>query len=214
MTVSNIAKRRSVAQRDGSEEYVRRRKALIVVGAEVFHTKGLNDASLGDVAEVAGVDRASIYYYFGNKYELFAEVINDAMSAYHIRVGEICDEKIPPYDRLKKLIKALMENYGSHYPHLYVYIREDFLLDTDIAESLRQELEAASAWAIGKWRGVIAEGQREGSFQSPLPPGVLAQTIIGAVSWSYRWYEPNRGLDPSSVGEGLAQLLLDGLSAP
>jgi TetR/AcrR family transcriptional regulator, cholesterol catabolism regulator len=210
--MSNIAKRRSLALSEGNEEYIRRRTELIEVGAEVFHAKGLKDASLGDIAEVAGVDRASVYYYFANKYDLFAAVIRDATSAYHIRVGQICDENIPPKDRLNKLIIALMENYGSHYPNLYIYIRENFLLSIDVADSLRDELTSSSEWAIAKWRAVIAEGLQDGSFKSSLPPGILAQTIIGAVSWSYRWYEPDRGLNPTDIGTGLADLILRGLA--
>ena len=62
-------------------------------------------------------------------------------------------------------------------------------------------------------REVIAEGVGNGEFRSALPVGVLAQSAIGLVAWTYRWYEPGHELTAHEIADGLADLLLSGLGA-
>lgn len=73
---------------------------LILDHAEAeFASKGYNGATLASVAEVAGVDRALMRYYFGDKEQLFAAVFRrrgplanearyKALEAYHARTGD------------------------------------------------------------------------------------------------------------------------------
>src|SRR5690606_23329750 len=89
---SNIARRRALARREGSAEYVKRRQELIEAAAAVFHCKGFAAANLGDVAAEAGADRASIYYYVRNKDELFADVIRDSVITVEEETSAIAAE--------------------------------------------------------------------------------------------------------------------------
>ena len=55
--------------------------------AQVFHKKGYSRTRLAEVAEVAGIDRANIYYYVANKRELFLGVLQGTIafeSAAHL----------------------------------------------------------------------------------------------------------------------------------
>ncbi|MFN2536808.1 MAG: helix-turn-helix domain-containing protein [Mycobacteriales bacterium] len=68
-----IAGRRARGRKN--EEYRTRRALLLEQAAELFHTNGLAATSLADIATAAGMDRATIYYYFSNKEEVVAEVL-------------------------------------------------------------------------------------------------------------------------------------------
>jgi hypothetical protein len=43
--------------------------------------------------------------------------------------------------------------------------------------------------------------------------GVLAQSAIGLVAWTYRWYEPDYELIAHEIADGRTDLLLNGLGA-
>lgn len=55
----------------------RTRDQLVNAGRAVFARDGYVDARMGDVAEEAGVSMGGLYRYFGNKEDLFAQVIHD-----------------------------------------------------------------------------------------------------------------------------------------
>src|SRR3546814_6163371 len=70
---SNISKRRSSALKEGSAEYLAKRAELLAIAANQFKTKGYRSAKLAEIGLKAGLDRATVYYYFGSKEELFRE---------------------------------------------------------------------------------------------------------------------------------------------
>jgi AcrR family transcriptional regulator len=56
-------------------DLVRTRAALLDAAADVFARRGLDGASLEEIAEVAGVTRGAVYHHFASKEELFLAVI-------------------------------------------------------------------------------------------------------------------------------------------
>jgi AcrR family transcriptional regulator len=205
---SLLARRRAIAQQN--EDYQQRKKALLGLAAERFHAYGLGDTSFAEIARAAGLDRASIYYYFANKEELFAEVLRDAVADTSAQAINIVAQEISPAEKLGKLIVASMQGFDRHYPYLYVYVRDD-IERLALSPTLKTELVKSSEAMVGRWRDVIVAGLEDGSFETSLPAGIVAWTLIGAVAWSHRWYEPGRSLGPAAIGEGLATLLVDGL---
>jgi AcrR family transcriptional regulator len=64
---SGIGRRRAAALAEGGDEYQSKRRELIKAAATVFKQKGYEAATLNDIAELVGADRASLYYYVGGK---------------------------------------------------------------------------------------------------------------------------------------------------
>ncbi|MFC9359192.1 hypothetical protein ACFTZB_21815 [Rhodococcus sp. NPDC057014] len=48
-------------------------------------------------------------------------------------------------------------------------------------------------------------------FASVLPVAVIAQGVVGMVSWSHRWYQPSSGVPAEEIGARFADTLLGGL---
>jgi TetR/AcrR family transcriptional regulator, cholesterol catabolism regulator len=207
---SRIGRRRAGAMQN--EEYQRRRQNLVHLAAELFHKQGLSETSLGDLARAAKLDRATVYYYFANKEEVFAEVIRDSLVASATELELIASSKGSPAERLKALIRHQMEAFDRHYPFLFVYVRDD-VDQLPIPNDLRSEVQAIADRSIALWERVVQEGLDDGTFTTSLSAGITTFTLMGAVAWSHRWYKPGRSLTASTVADGLAQLLVDGLRA-
>ncbi|SEP71111.1 transcriptional regulator, TetR family [Faunimonas pinastri] len=71
----------------GGDEHVQgsdpQKRLQIVNGAmQVFMTSGFAGASMGEIARVAGVSKGTLYVYFQNKEQLFAECIDEKRRAF------------------------------------------------------------------------------------------------------------------------------------
>jgi AcrR family transcriptional regulator len=208
---SGLAQRRKTARDDSSAEYLAKRRQLVAAAAEVFHRKGFSDTNLKDIAEAAGTDRATVYYYVTSKQELFVEVMGDSLRDLVDSFERTAATDDAPRERLRELVRALFRGYAQHYPHLYVYVQED-LTRLGIREDWQAGLAALAGRIYEIFRAVLVEGLGDGTFRSSLPPGVIAQTFIGAVARSATWYDPAAGADPEALGDGLAALLVDGVA--
>jgi AcrR family transcriptional regulator len=210
---SNIDRRRARARSSPSRAYLNRRKELIDAAARVMSRKGVTETTLGDIAQEAGTDRASIYYYVKGKEELLAEMLRSALTADTESIREIAAGPGPASAKLRGIVRRWMASYHAHFPYLYVWVYEDTSRLHGIESAVLDEMIDLSQQGYELVREVIAEGVRTGEFRSALPVGVLAQSAIGLVAWTYRWYQPDRDLTAREIADGLADLLLRGLGA-
>ena len=72
---SNISRRRKSALEDGSSDYLAKRAELVEIAGRQFKNNGFRATTLAEIGHKAGLDRATVYYYFGSKEELFRECL-------------------------------------------------------------------------------------------------------------------------------------------
>ncbi|MEU0482583.1 TetR/AcrR family transcriptional regulator [Streptosporangium sp. NPDC006013] len=212
---SQIGRRRQAALSGGRDGYKERRKKLIDAAASVFREKGYGAASLGDVANALGTDRASLYYYVSSKEELFHAVVFQAAEDNVVRAEAIRDGDLPVARKLAALVRELMLSYEKHYPYLFVYIQEKM--------SMFGPEEEGSEWTADMWDlnrryedvvlAVVQQGLDEGVFKALATPRVLSYGVIGMVNWSHRWFRPEGSVTAREVGDAFAEIVLKGLLA-
>jgi AcrR family transcriptional regulator len=208
---SVIAQRRKAAKAEPSKSYVVRKQELLRAAAEVLRAKGLDALRMDDVAREINVDRATLYYYFDNKQQLFREVIIDSVAAHVALARSIAAEERPAREKLRGLLTSLMDSYDRWYPLMFVYIQEDMRrLATDTSPELALLAKLGNEYD-DIVVGVIEQGIAEGEFHPDTPPRVVAYAIIGAASWSHRWYKPGGQFTGREIGEVYSSLFVDGL---
>lgn len=216
--MSSIGSRRAAAAAAAADSpaYQERRDAIRAAAGRVFHRKGFAATKLTDVAEEVGMDRASLYYYIGSKEHLFREVVSDAASANIVEAERIAASEASARVKLTRLIESLMASFERHFPYLYVLVQEDFQKSNHWPEQADNEWMAVLRdWNqryVNAVKSVVAEGLRSGEFRSSLPPGIIANALIGMMNSSHMWFQPNGMMDASEIGAGMADMLLDGLA--
>jgi AcrR family transcriptional regulator len=208
---TSIAERRARGEKNGN--YQQRKNILLQRAAELFHAKGLRETSLSDIAGAAGLDRASFYYYFENKEAVLAEVLRVSLAKSTTTLSRIAKYDLSPDEKLRRLIVAAIQLFDQHYPYLYVYVSmaRDDLDELPVSDELKAWLFRHSYQSSKIWRRVISEGIESGVFSSELPVNVVTSTILGAITFSNKWYSPNGKMSPEAIGDGLAKLIVDGL---
>jgi AcrR family transcriptional regulator len=61
----------------GAEEDNAKRRQILEGARAVFLARGFDAASMADIAKAAGVSKGTLYVYFKDKDELFAEIVHD-----------------------------------------------------------------------------------------------------------------------------------------
>jgi AcrR family transcriptional regulator len=171
-------------------------------------------ADLSDIAADAGIERANIYYYVESKEDLYLQVLLQVKSDVVAAAERIARSSEPPVQRLRMLMVELMEELDRHYPFLYLHYEETTQSvaarnpdDLNLRQVLRLTERHFSAF-----RTVVRDGIHDGSFRTVLPAATVAQTAIGMVLVTGKWWEPAKSsLSGAELGAALADLLLQGL---
>lgn len=166
------------------------------------------DVSIDEVAQAAGVPRATLYYYFSGKDDLLTFFINDKLERVATAIGKAAAGEGTAVDRLRASITAIVDSMAA-YPGLCIELPQA------VSQSGRYGEVAAKAEQVvsAPLRELLIEGRATGEL---VVPDVMTATVAlaGAVMHSCMMHTMLYGkIDAAVLSEQLTSMLVDGFQA-
>lgn len=181
----------------GSSIQDRTRAAIVEAAAVAFGRAGAG-ARLDDVAEAAGVSRATVYRYFSSRDDLLEALVDAAYGEVVQRVRDASIEDVPFTEALARVVRAAAMT-ADHF----VFLQNDTLprfqhhLDDEYEgrmielfrrgqhEGLLRD-DVPTAWLRIVFRAIVTEALHHGFAQQlsaeEIAPLVVSQFMDGAAS--------------------------------
>jgi TetR/AcrR family transcriptional regulator, cholesterol catabolism regulator len=209
---SNIARRRKSALSDGSADYKVKRDEIVKTASRLFKERGYKSVTLAQVAEVAGVDRATVYYYVGSKEELFREAVQDLVDQNAAKAQRIFKAKdLDPRQKLTQLVEALMCSYEEHYPHMYVYIQEEMhQVSGDTSEWAQNMSRHTRRWET-IFIKLVEDGMAAGILRTDIPASISVNALFGMLNWTHRWFKPGGKRNAQEIAGHFCDIFFTGM---
>lgn len=209
---SNIARRRKSALSEGSADYKIKREEIVQAASRLFKERGYKGVTLAQVAEVAGVDRATIYYYVGSKEELLRVAVEHLVDRNAMEAQRIFRAKeLNVQEKLVKLVEMLMVSYEEHYPHMYVYIQEEMHhVGDDGSEWAKAMTRHTRHWET-IFIKLMEEGVAQRLFRTDIPPVIAVNALFGMLNWTHRWFKPGGKRDAHEVARCFNEIFFKGM---
>jgi AcrR family transcriptional regulator len=163
-----------------------------------------SDVKVDDLAELSGVPRATIYYYFSGKDDVMAFLLAQKVQRASVIVAEAAAGRGTPVDRMQRVLRAMLHQMADH-PALCTRLL--CWMTTPTAEQLVLEAQGSLMAPV---RDLIVEGQTVGEF-ADMDPLDATTAVMGALSLVAMRHTVNGDLDPDGVADDLIPWLLDGL---
>lgn len=64
---------------------------------------------------------------------------------------------------------------------------------------------------INRFKSIIEEGVNKGEFKSNIDKKLAVMTLFSSLNWMPLWYDPSSNIDSLSLGQQLADMLVNGL---
>ena len=210
----SISQRRSSARREASAGYEQRRQRLLDAAAAVFKEKGLGATSVNDIAARMGSDRATVYYYYGSKQEIYYDLIRQAVEQIVAIAETVAVDPAPATVRLRQLFEETLDGFERHYPYLHLFIQEDVRRLSPENGPGNADLEGWVSRFQKAFISVIDDGIEQGEFRDSLDPRLAMLAMLGSINWSHRWFLPGGQYSGKDLGTQFAEMYLQGIRAP
>jgi TetR/AcrR family transcriptional regulator, cholesterol catabolism regulator len=181
------------------------RGCLLDLAKDLFARRGYIGASLRDLAEMAGVTAAAVYYHYTKKEDLLREIIFEGLEQLsHSVVGALAGAGTPE-ERFEALVRAHL-GYNVQYPRESRIIIEEsrFLNEVDFAAAREKQMAILNAYRACI-RQLIASGKL-----GPIDPSLVAFGIISVIGGWYRWYREDGPVPKDQAFEYMVQFALAG----
>ena len=90
------------------------KERILTCAEEVFARKGFAGARTQEIAELAGVNKAMIYYYFESKEKLLREVLQRILFELIALSQDIMNQHLPPVDELEAFYRGFFKYAAKH----------------------------------------------------------------------------------------------------
>lgn len=173
----------------------------------LFQAKGYHGASMQDIADAVGMQKASLYYYFHSKEELLVLVCERGTGAFTQELEEIVVSGLGASEKLERAIECHLVALCEQLDLFSVFLREQKFLGAAQKQQLRGEgKKHAELLAL-----ILEQGIAGGEFRA-VNVNVTALAILGMCNWLYEWYSPDGALAPREIAASFSQLVLNGLA--
>jgi TetR/AcrR family transcriptional repressor of mexCD-oprJ operon len=140
--------------------------AILDGAAQIFARQG-EQASMNDVAEAAGVARATIYRYFPNREALLDELAQAAVSDVDARLTSARIDEVAPEEGIARAVRALVD------------VGDSFVLLA--RERRRSDPERFERQFTQPVRQLFERGQTSGDIRADIASARLTESLIGLI---------------------------------
>lgn len=183
------------------------RDRLIDTAAEVFYAKGYKQSNISDISSALQLSRSSIYYYFKNKKEVLAALLEREVSIPYNANQRLIERKdLKPSERLQEAVTFGIVRRLSGEPRFLVLSR----LEADgMPADLTSFYNGSKRKIFDQYTKMISDCVAAGEFRN-VDPQLAAFTIIGMANWTSWWYSPSGKNTPKEIGEAIIDLAFFG----
>ncbi len=172
----------------------------------LFQERGYAATSMRDLAQVLGIEAASLYSHIRSKEEILQKICFRMADEFFNAWNEVELENRSQADKMERAMIAHVQVitkdtaasavFFNEWRHLSEPSLSDFL-------AMRNDYE-------GRFINIIKDGITSGEF-TEVDEKFTMLTILSSLNWTHNWFKPSGNLSPEDVGQRLAALLLNGL---
>jgi len=154
----------------------RTRAQILTAAEDLFARRGYAATRLEDIADVVGVRRSSVVYYFAGKREIYAAVLKQLFEELLDRLNHALVQQGPLEERIEGVVCAWIDFVTQRPSVANMILRE--LAGAD--RKLRRVVVEHSAPVLALFEGMIAEGVAAGTLR-PIDPLRVMGSLAGST---------------------------------
>lgn len=184
-----------------------RKDIIVEKAASLFREKGYKAASMRDLAEVVGVEAASLYNHIKSKSELLHVICLDVANRFINKIDEVEAKNVPAIDKIEELLRFHIREMLNNYEDVIVSDREWKHLSDPYLSNFRHQRRTYRK----RFAGIIEEGIRNKEIKKiDAPTAVLI--MLHAISGIESFHRSKQKISAKELEENMVTILTNGLA--
>ncbi|SEH99971.1 TetR/AcrR family transcriptional regulator [Paracoccus alkenifer] len=195
--------------RTRAQDFEEKSRGILDNAAQVFAEQGMDKASMSQIAAHAGVSKALLYHYYPSKDALIFAIILTHLQELDSAVEAADDPALPPDQRLRRLVGAVLENYrGADNQHKVQLNATSALSDDRKAEILTLERQIVRRFSV-----VLDQINPDLNDKSRPLLTPVTMSLFGMMNWMYMWFKDGGRISREDYADVATTLILEGIRA-
>ncbi|MEX2232686.1 MAG: TetR/AcrR family transcriptional regulator [Cyclobacteriaceae bacterium] len=184
-----------------------RKEQVIRKAAELFKEKGYAAASMRDLAQLLGIEAASLYSHIKSKEEILRSLCFDMATEFRKSLEEVEKQNLPASEKLRKGIIGHIQVMAKDLTASAVFMNEH----RHLSQPYLRDFLLLRINYINRFKNIIEQGTRSGEFKKTIDKKLAVMTLFSSLNWMPMWYDPSGLIEPIELGVQLSEMLVNGL---
>lgn len=185
---------------------ISRKDFIIDKAASLFKEKGFKAASMREIADVVGVEAASLYNHIKSKNEILNIICFEVANRYVQKLDEIENMQVSSIDKIELVLRFHINGMINHFDEVYVSDREWKHLDQPFLNNMQTQRRTYRK----RLAAIIDEGVKKKEIKKiDSPTAVLI--MLHAISGIESWHRSTKKISGKDLQENMVAILIDGL---
>ena len=164
-------------------EHRLRRADILETAEAVFADRGYIAATMEQIAGEAGFSVGSLYTFFKNKEDMYAEMLREKVKVIEVKINEAIALGTNPLDRLQRYFAARIDMFWEQPQFFRIYYHETMGTAANLSGGLTPDIQERYEEHLKTIEAIFSEGIDRGIFRDILPRTLT--TISEGVIQSY-----------------------------
>ncbi|MEE8483176.1 MAG: TetR/AcrR family transcriptional regulator [Nitrospinota bacterium] len=162
--------------KSGVDKGIDIKEKILRAAAEEFSDKGFGGARVDEIANRAGVNKATLYYQIGDKAALYAEVLTMVMASLADEMYKNLKRDVPPDEKLKSHIMTEAKTFGSNITFTRIMLREIASGGASLPDEALMQMKRIISCTVS----ILEEGKKAKVF-GHVNPFIVHMMVIGTL---------------------------------
>lgn len=182
-----------------------KRTKIREAAAKLFAEKGFENTTTRDIAGAAGINNASLYYYFDSKEQLLYQILEEVIRTGLERITEIEQSPRPLKEKLALTLR-IHTTAAVDFDKMKLLVHDQ----RSLSPGHREELNQKQSEYVSRLIAILQQLQDRGEMLD-IDLTVCAYAFFGMVSWAYRWYRPDGKVKLEELSEIFYTIFTQGI---
>ncbi|MCJ7646560.1 TetR/AcrR family transcriptional regulator [bacterium] len=194
------------------KEKTDRKKGILSAAQRVFSRKGYEATTMEDIASEAGFGKASLYFYFKGKEEVFLSLIKAGMERQKNLLKEVMSSQLSNVEKLKAIISKYFEYVKENRDFIRIVHSESQKLYSTTLEKVHSSIIKEHKNTMEGIASIIRDGIKSGEFRK-VEPTLAAASFMGIVrSVIFNWFVRDEKTPLDRYKSTIMDIFLKGIS--
>ena len=183
-----------------------KKEVIIEKASKLFREKGFGAASMRDLAEVVGVEAASLYNHIQSKSEILQAICFKVANEFISHLEAVEASTTPTLKKMETIIRFHIRMMLEQYEYVYISDHEwRHLPEPYLSNFLNQRRSYRK-----RLSDIIEEGISKNEMKD-IEPYIAVLTILSAISGIESWQRSRKSINAETLEVNMVRYLIEGL---
>jgi len=184
-----------------------KREAIVEKSSEMFARYGYKKTTMDDIAYACHIGKATLYYYFKNKEDVFRSVMNREIEIFKEKMLDAISKEKIPQDKFRIYVMTKI-NRIKELVNYYTTIKDEYLEQYAFIEQERRDF---TNFEIQTLKNILDEGITKGIFKNT-DTKITAIVLVHALKGlEYPWTVEQDMIDIEKAVDLMLPILFKGI---